>query len=270
MMGQLGQASAASAVNVSQIVTSLCGSSPNYCTWKSGANKQGGLEAFLTQAVETCYLPDPSSDATATAIFDASFSCATGAASGASAATQASAIAKGVATGAGAVGTVGAATGLIAAGTAAAAAIPVVGIVAGIAALITGIFSAHHAAAVQGEAQDICSAVPQVNQVLAQIDSGLASGQISPSDAQSLYSQLQSQFSTSLHQNTTFKTGDTLWAFNLALQGIIQARTALLNAGQLVGGGTIPSGAAAAIGAATGISPLYLALGALAALYFFL
>jgi len=263
-MGQLGQASSGSVVNVSQIVANLCGTNPNYCTWKSGANKNGGLEAFLTQAVETCYLPNPATCSVATDIFDADFSCATGqVAVGESAVTKAATVTKAV--------TGLTAAGAVAAGAAVGSVVPVVGTIIGaIAGLIGSLFGGGHAKAVEGEAQDICNQVPGVNQVLEQIDAGLASGQVTASDAASLYSQLQSQFTSALHQNTTYKTGDTLWAFTLALQGIIQARTALLQAGQLVGGGSIPTGAAASIGASLGIPPLYLALGALALVYFLL
>jgi len=259
----LGQATGATGANVPAIVTQACGTSPNYCTWKSGANKQGGLEAFLTQAAQTRFIPDPSTQ-TAMAIFDASFNCATGTAS-----TGPSAIQTGgkIISGAGAI-TTGAA---IAAGAAAGSVVPVIGTILGaIGGLIAGLFGAGHAKAVAGEAQAICSAVPQVNAVLQQIDAGLAAGSITPAQAQSAYSQLQSQLTSALHQSTTYKTGDTLWAFNLALQVVIQARNADLAAGLLTGGGTIPTGAAAAIGAATGIPPLYLALGGLALLYFLL
>lgn len=265
MMGQLGQSSA-NPYNAAQIVAQLCGSSPNYCTWKSGANKQGNLQAFLNEALSTLYLPDPTSSATAQGIFDASFNCATGAVNpGTSGISTAAGVTKMAAT--------GTAAGAMIAGAAAGSVVPVVGTIVGaIAGLIGALFGGGHAAAVQGEATDICSQVPAANQVLAQIDAGLSSGQIQPSEAQTLYSQLQSQFSTALHKNTTFKTGDTLWAFTLALGGIIQARTALLNAGMLVGGGKIPTpgsaaAAVASIAGATGLPAWALPVAAFALIY---
>jgi len=275
MMGAL----AASAPSASQLISNLCYGAPtstsgtDYCTWESGANKQGGLQAFLEEALSTLYVPDPHTSQTAIDVMeaDAQTNCSTyaatgaGGSSGANIASKVSAVAKpatavaaGVAAGVG----VGAAAGSV---------IPVVGTIVGaIAGLIAGIFASGHAQAVKGEQAALCSAVPSVNAALQQIDSGLASGQITPAQAQSYYSQIGSQFTAALKSGTTYKTGDALWAYNLALTGILYQRNLLLSAGQLVGGGTIPSGAAAAIGAATGIPPLYLALGALAALYFVL
>lgn len=143
-------------------------------------------------------------------------------------------------------------------------AVPIVGAIAGIVGLISGLFGAHHAHAVSGEQSDICNAVPQVNQALAQIDQGLASGQVTQSQAGGLYSQLATQFSSALHRGTTFKTGDALWAFNLALTGILQARNQDLQHGVLTGGGAAPWAQPAAVaGAAKAAAQLGIPLWAL-------
>jgi hypothetical protein len=270
----MGATAAGTPVNVSAIVTNLCGTSPNYCTWQSGANKQGGLEAFLTEAVSTRFIPDPHSSTTAIDVMeaDAQTNCSSVAAVPTSTGAQAATVvAKAAPVGAAVAGGIAAGVG---AGAAIGSAIPVVGTVIGaIAGLIAGIFASGHASAVKGEQQDICTAVPQVNAALQQIDAGLASGQVTPSQVPSLYSQLQSQFTSALHQGTTYKTGDALWAYNLALTGIIQARTQDLQNGQLTGGGEIPTpgtaGAAVAGAAATlGIPSWALLAGGAALLYF--
>jgi len=264
-------------VNVSAIVTSLCGTNPNYCTWQSGANKQNGLEAFLTEAVSTRYIPDPHSDQTAINVIeaDAQTNCSTAAATPTSSSasallnvTKAVGITSAFAPAAGAIAS---AAGGAAAGAALGTVVPVVGTIVGaIAGLIGGLIASGHAKAVAGEQEAICSAVPAANQALQQIDAGLSNGQLTPSQVPSLYSQLQANFTAALKQGTSYKAGDALWAYNLAMQGVIQARNQDLANGQLTGGGSIPSGAAAAIGAATGLPPWLPLVAAFGILYFLL
>ena len=232
---RFGQLPTSAGADVAAIVAQLCGSSPNYCTWQSGANKRGALQAFWTQAVQSRYLPDPSSSV-AEGIFDASFSCSQGysaAGSSAAAAGRAGALTQ--------TGTKTAA-GILSASPAAGPLAPIVAGIGAIVGLVTGIFAKHHAAAVAGEAADICGAVPQVNAVLQQIDAGLSAGTITPAQAQAMYAQLQAPFTQALHQNTTFKTGDTLWAYSQALVGVIEARN------QDLASGVSSAGTGAAIG----------------------
>jgi hypothetical protein len=266
-----------SASSIPAIVTQLCGSSPNYCSMKSGANKAGFLQAFLTEALTTRMIPYPATSQNAQMIMeaDARTDCSSYAsAPGTSAIAKTAAITSTVAKTA---GTVASTIPLLAATP-----IPIIGpIIAGIGALVgfvTGIFSKHHAQAVAGEQADICSAIPKINAILQQIDAGLAAGSISPSQAQSAYSTLQTQLASALKQHTTFKTGDALWAFNLALTGILQVRNQDLQNGVLTSGAPgpwTPAGASAlgSIASALGLSPSampWLVLGGAAALAFLL
>ena len=250
----------------SAILTSLCpsGVGKGGCAFESNAAPRvAALEAFLQTAIQTRFIPDPAQTSVAQAILeaDASTNCS-------SYANQPSHT---LATTSSIIGTAGGltATAAIAAGAAAGSVVPVVGTIVGaIAGIIGALFSGHHAKAVAGEQADICSVIPSANQALAQIDAGLASGQVTPAQASSLYSQLQSQFTAGLKRNTTYKTGDALWAFNLAMQAVLQARARDLQAGVGTGGNPLPSGTAPAAGtisATLTANPLlWLALGAAA------
>lgn len=226
-LGQLPTSATAASgtLSTAQIVAQLCGTNPDYCTVKSGANKQGALQAFLTDAVNSRLVPDPTSDPNAIDVMeaDAQTNCSSYAATGAggsSTATAAKIVSKATP-----LAVTGITTGAAIAGASIGSVVPVVGTIVGaLAGIIAGIFSGAHAKAVAGEQQDICGSVPQINSALQQIDAALAAGQIQPSDASSLYQQLQSQFTQALHQNTTYKAGDALFAYNLALQGVIIAR----------------------------------------------
>jgi hypothetical protein len=207
------------AANVASIVARLC--SGNFCTGKSGANKRGYLQQFFTEAVTERLLPDPMSDMLAMLVLepDAQTNCA-----GYAASPGASGISQGIS-----MAQAGVSAGFSIA-AAAGAAIPVAGLVIGpvlgLASTITGIFSKHHAAAVRGEQQDICSSVGLVNTALDQSDQYVLAGNASPSEASSALDQIAQEFYTLLHTNTTFKTGDALWAYYSALTGIVTAKKA--------------------------------------------
>lgn len=126
---------------------------------------------------------------------------------------------------------------LIAAGSA----VPVVGtIVASIASAIGSLFGAAHAAAQRAQANAIAQGVPAANQLLQQIDSELSSGAITPAQATSLYSQIQSQFTNLMKQGTSYKAGDALWICDIAMQLVIAQRNQDLANGYLTGGATGP------------------------------
>jgi hypothetical protein len=267
-----GLGATAPADPTTSIIAGLCpgGVGKTSCKFQSNASDRvAALNTFLQQAIETRFIPEPQQGATAQMIFeaDARTDCASYAASGAGGSSGAEVA--GITSGVAKIGT----SAAVAAGAAAGSVIPIIGTVIGaITGFIAGIFGASHAKAVKGEQQDICAAVPQVNAALQQIDAGLSNGSISPSQAGGLYSQLQSQFTAALHANTTFKTGDALWAFNLALTGIIQARNQDLQNGVLTGGAPGPWTAAgkaaanllAAIGVSSDMTPWLVIGGALA------
>lgn len=143
---------------------------------------------------------------------------------------------------------------------------PIGAAVGAVAGLITNLFGSAHAAAQKAQANAIASGVPAANQSLQQIDAGLANGSIGASQATSLYGQLQSQFTSLMKQGTSYKTGDALWACDIALQLVIAARKADLKAGFTSSGQPLPSavaaasagspGAAVGSSAASAVSPL--------------
>jgi hypothetical protein len=123
------------------------------------------------------------------------------------------------------------AAGAIAAGAAAGSVLPVVGTAIGAAVgLITGLFAAHHAQAVAAQNNALCVSVPEFNSVLQQIDAGSV-----PASTQT-YQALLSSFTADMKAGTSYKQCDALYAYNLAAQMVIAARTANLAAG--TGGGT--------------------------------
>jgi hypothetical protein len=218
-MGAL--AATSTAADPTTIINQFCpaGLGKSACAFESNAAARvSALQTFLTEAISTRLIPDPSSSASAQAVLeaDASTNCATYAATSTTAKKAGTLITAGAG-----ITTAGA----IAAGAAAGSVVPVIGTIVGlIGGLFASLFGASHAKAVAGEQQDICSGVPAANGVLQQIDSALASGSMTAAQAQTAYSQLQTQFTTALHQGTTYKQGDALWAFNLALQCVIAAR----------------------------------------------
>lgn len=118
------------------------------------------------------------------------------------------------------------AAGAIAAGAAAGSVVPVVGTAVGAAVgLITGLFAAGHAKAVAAQNNALCISVPEFNSVLQQIDAGEI-----PASTQT-YQALLSSFSNDMKAGTSYKQCDALYAYNLAAQMVIAARTANLGAG---------------------------------------
>jgi hypothetical protein len=132
------------------------------------------------------------------------------------------------------------ASGAIAAGSAVAVAVPVIGAVVGLITGIIGIISAHHAQAVATQNELLCQLVPAVNNALQTLDAGLSGGSITPAQASSSLSSLQSQLASGLQSDPSYKHGDALWIYNLAMQAIVFARNQDLNNGLLTGGAPGP------------------------------
>jgi hypothetical protein len=110
----------------------------------------------------------------------------------------------------------------------------------------------------------LCQAVPAVNNLLSQIDAALAAGSLSPSDANAQYSSLLTQFQGALQADSSYKMGDALYGYGLALQMVIAQRIADLNAGVLTSGAPGPwtqTAAASTSGASGVVSSIESALG---------
>lgn len=165
-------------------------------------------------------------------------------------------------------GTITAATA-IAAGAAAGSVVPVVGTAVGaIAGLIAGIFGGSHAKAVAAQNSALCTAVPATNSALQGIDSELATGQITPSQAASYYSQIASQFLAAMKSGTSYKQCDALYAYNLALQMVLAARAQDLQTSTAAGGSLVSS--VEQLATSTGVPPVVLLGGAALAAYLLL
>lgn len=146
----------------------------------------------------------------------------------------------------------------VAAGAAAGSVVPVIGTAVGaIAGLIAGIIGGSHAKAVAAQNSALCNAVPAVNAALQQIDSELATGQITPAQASGYYSQIQSQFTAALKAGTSYKQCDALYAYNLALQMVLAARNQDLQTST----GAVATGVDT-LATSLGVSPLVLVGGA--------
>lgn len=190
-------------------------------------NSRQSFYDFLQSGISARMLPAPTQQ-------NASTNCQS--ASGAPGTTAT--VSRDVAAGAGIV-----TSGAVAAGAAAGSVVPIIGTAIGaFAGLISSLFGAAHAKAVQEQAQAICQGWTVANQLYQEIDSLLASGRITPSQASSAYAQIQSQFTSIMKTNTSYKTGDALWGFDLCNQAIVAARQADLRAGVLTGGQPAPWG----------------------------
>lgn len=142
----------------------------------------------------------------------------------------------------------------VAAGAAAGSVVPVVGTIVGVISGILANIFGHHAQAVEMQDEILCQAVPQTNSMLQQIDQMLASGQMQPADASTAYQTIYSQFAAGVGSDPSFKTGDAMYGYLLALQAVIAARQQDLQNGVLTGGQTAPwaQPPAAAAGSAPG------------------
>jgi hypothetical protein len=98
----------------------------------------------------------------------------------------------------------------------------------------------NHAKAVQEQDSILCQAVPAVNNMLAQMDAGLAGGSITPSQASSAYASFLSQFSSEVQSDPSYNSGDALGGYLIALQCVIAARNQDLSNGVLTGGAPGP------------------------------
>jgi hypothetical protein len=185
--------------------------------------------SFLDQAISSRFLPDY------TSATGASSNCAqySGGTSGT--------IAQGLKITSAAGGAVASVAGsAIASGAAIGSTVPLIGTIVGVIGGILSTIFAHHAAAVVAQDEVLCQAVPQTNSILQQIDQLLASGQLAPADASTAYQQVLTQFSSGVHSDPSFKTGDALYGYLLATQAVIAARVADLQAGVLTGGAPGP------------------------------
>jgi hypothetical protein len=140
------------------------------------------------------------------------------------------------------------ATGAIAAGSALAVAVPVIGTVIGLITTIVGIIGAHHAQAVATQDELLCQLVPAVNNAWQTIDAGLAAGSITPAQASSSYSSLQTQFTSGVQSDPSYKPVDALYAYNRMVIAITSARNSDLSNGLLTGGAPGPWTAAGGSG----------------------
>lgn len=120
---------------------------------------------------------------------------------------------------------VGAASALTSAGIiAGTAAIPIVGAIVAPILAIVGVIFAHHAQAVQMQTTVLCENVPAANAALQQIDQGIAAGTITPAQAISAYSTLQSSFTSAMKSDPSYKTGDALWGYDVMMQAVCAQR----------------------------------------------
>jgi hypothetical protein len=120
-----------------------------------------------------------------------------------------------------AVGVTGAlvSSGIIAS-SAATAAIPIVGAIVAPIMLILGTIFSNHAKAVALQSSVECENVPAANAALQQIQSGVASGTITPQQAASAYAQLSASFSSAMKSDPSYKTGDALWLYDMCMQAV--------------------------------------------------
>lgn len=132
-------------------------------------------------------------------------------------------------------------------------AIPIVGAIVGAITSVVSIIVGHHSAAVKEQDSLLCQVVPATNSLLQQIDQALASGQLTPDQAETQYSSFLSQFMAELKTDSSYKTGDALWGYGLMLQGIITARNQDLQNGVLTGGAAGPWTQTGASGAASSV-----------------
>lgn len=154
------------------------------------------------------------------------------------------------------------AAGSIAAIPAIAAALPLLGPAALIAApilAIVGTIFANHQKAVQLQSNVLCENVPAANAALQQIDAGIAASSITPQQALTAYSQMQSSFTAAMKSDPSYKTGDALWGYNQMLQAVL-AQRALDLQGSSGGALSVSSGLPSWLPWAIGGAALYLLL----------
>lgn len=128
----------------------------------------------------------------------------------------------------------------------------------GVGAIVSGIGSifTHHAKAVAAEQGTLCGAVPAANAILEQLDSWLASGQVTASTVAQALDAVQSQFRQMTAPVT--KGMNEGGIYNRALKGIVMRRKLDL---QAAAAGA--AGAGEQISLATGIPPAALIFGGL-------
>jgi hypothetical protein len=131
------------------------------------------------------------------------------------------------------LGVQGAEIGLNLAGKAVAA-VPIIGSAIGIVNSIIGVFTAHHAAAVQAENSTLNTTIPQVNQALDQLETAYRSGQLGGAQMKGALEQLYQSFLaalTAISQPAVFDAAATIAAHHCnagcteerALRGILDA-----------------------------------------------
>jgi hypothetical protein len=215
---------AAGTINAAQFCGSQC--------------KNSAFLAFLQQAISSRYLP---ANPIVGGAGSGSKGCPT-TSPGPSGAVQATKVG---AAAAGAV--VGATQGLVTSGLVAASslttAIPIVGAILGPVLAILGTVFQHHAAAEAAQTNVLCTNVPEANAALQAVDSALASGGATPSQAATTLQSLLSNFTAAMKSDPSYKTGDAMWGYVQALAAVVAQRLADMKAGVLTGGAPIPSGA---------------------------
>lgn len=212
---------------IQQVCSAGVGKAP--CTTVNAAS----FTAFLTLAAQTRFLPPYTTSSGAS-----SPSACTGLPSAPNALQNADQLAS-IGLGVGLKGASEIATSL---GSAAASAIPIVGIIAQTATQIIGIIAAKHAAAVKNQDFILCQSVPATNNLLSQIDNALANGSLTVAQTASAYQSFLAQFTAAVKSDPSYKAGDALNGYVVALQVVIAQRMADLNAGMLTNGASIPYG----------------------------
>lgn len=219
-------ASAPGAVNPTAILAQICpsGVGKGSCPSPNAAN----YTSFLEAAISSRFLP--------------AYTTATGASN----ANACAGVSTNSETNALSIGKTAASTGLTIAGTslsiagAATAAIPIVGAIVGAITSVISIIVGHHSAAVKEQDQLLCQAVPATNSVLQQIDAALASGSLTPAQAEAQYSSFLSQFTSEMKSDPSYKQGDAMNGYLIAFQCVIAARNQDLQNGVLTGGAPGP------------------------------
>lgn len=133
--------------------------------------------------------------------------------------------------------------------------LPIIGTAIGlITGLLSGIF-AHHSQAVAEQNDLLCQNVPAANSALQLIDSQVAAGTLTASEATSTYQQLLSEFQSAMQSDPSYKSGDALWGYWFNLQLLVNTRIA--NLAQMPSASPVTSavqGVVSEISSVTGIS----------------
>ena len=228
-MGYLGATAVAAQpqTSASAIIAQICtsGVGKGNCPSPNPSNST----AFLTQAIQSRFLP-PYTTATGLSNPNACAGVPT-------TSTAQTALSIGKTSASAGIGIAGSIATAVGAGT---AALPIIGTIAGLVTGVIAMIVGHHSAAVKEQDTLLCQAIPATNNVLAQIDSALASGSITPAQAEAQYSSFLSQFASEMKSDPSYNAGDAMGGYLVAMQCVIAARNQDLQNGVLTGGAPGP------------------------------